>query len=98
MNNFCMLLPNNFTIQKGVMIDDCRVEDKVKVTTNLFNYNNVYQNNSVNKYPYPGVVPAGPATGSWPSRNQETCNYFNPSNPCIDEKWRKVDLMSLPPN
>ena len=43
-------------------------------------------------------MPQGPATGSWPCRNQVTCNYFDENNPIIPEHVRKIDVLSLPPN
>ena len=100
MSHFCLLQPNHFQYKKGQVVDDCRVEDSVAVTQNLFNYNNVNcpKKNILQNYPFPGVVPSGPATGSWPCRNQESCNYFQKDNPIIPEHIRKIDLMSLPPN
>ena len=100
MSHFCLLQPNHFQYKKGQVVDDCRVEDSVAVTQNLFNYNNVNcpKKNILQSYPFPGVVPSGPATGSWPCRNQESCNYFQKDNPIIPEHIRKIDLMSLPPN
>ena len=63
--------------------EDCRVEESVAVTQNYFNYNNVNcpSKNILQNYPFAGVIPSGPATGSWPCRNQESCNYFEKSNP-----------------
>tara|TARA_Y100000590_G_scaffold275315_1_gene309099 strand:- start:182 stop:484 length:303 start_codon:yes stop_codon:yes gene_type:complete len=100
MSQFCLLQPNHFQYKKGQIVDDCRVEDSVAVTQNLFNYNNVNcsKKNILQNYPFLGVIPSGPATGSWPCRNQESCNYFEKSNPIIPEHIRKIDLLSLPPN
>ena len=96
MSNLCLLQPNHFQYKKGNLVDNCRIEDSVNLIQNNFNYNNVQ--NIIQNYPFPGVIPSGPATGSWPCRNQETCNYFEKSNPIIPEHIRRIDLMSLPPN
>ena len=100
MSNLCMQNPNMYQFKKGNNVENCRVDDSVQITHNLFNYNNVTcpTKNILSRYPYPGVVPDGPATGSWPCRNQTTCNYFEKDNPIIPEHIRKIDLMSLPPN
>lgn len=98
MSNLCMLLPNEFVYENGNVENDCNVVSKVIINQNLFNYNNIIKNNANKKYPYPGVMPQGPATGSWPSRNQTTSNYFDPNNPIISEHIRQNDLRSLPPN
>ena len=100
MSNLCLLQPNHFQLKKGQLVDDCRVEDSVAVTQNFFNYNNVNcpKKNILQDYAFPGVIPSGPATGSWPCRNQESCNYFEKSNPIIPEHIRRIDLLSLPPN
>ena len=45
-----------------------------------------------------GVKRESLATGSWPCRGQQSCNYFDPSNPIISDYVRKMDLMALPPN
>ena len=93
-----MTNPNEFVIKKGNQTDNCKVTDSVSITQNMFNYNNLSKNQLMQKFPYPGVIPKGPSTGSWPCRNQETCNYFEASNKHIPEYIRKIDLMSLPPN
>ena len=100
MSHLCLLQPNYFQYKKGQLVDDCRVEDSVAVTQNFFNYNNVNcpKKNILQDYAFPGVIPSGPATGSWPCRNQESCNYFEKSNPIIPEHIRRIDLLSLPPN
>ena len=49
----------------------------------MFNYNNLSKNDLESRFPYPGVIPQGPATGSWPCRNQLSCNYFEANNPNI---------------
>ena len=100
MSHLCLLQPNHFQYKKGQLFDDCRVEDSVAVTQNFFNYNNVNcpKKNILQDYAFPGVIPSGPATGSWPCRNQESCNYFEKSNPIIPEHIRRIDLLSLPPN
>ena len=100
MSHLCLLQPNYFQYKKGQVVDDCRVESSVTITQNYYNYNNVNcpKKNILQNYPFPGVVPSGPATGSWPCRNQESCNYFQKDNPIIPEHIRKIDLMSLPPN
>ena len=41
------------------------------------------------------------ATGSWPCRGQQTCNFFGAfdgTNPVLDEKFALLDLLALPPN
>ena len=100
MSHLCLLQPNHFQYKKGQLVDDCRVEDSVAVTQNFYNYNNVNcpKKNILQDYAFPGVVPSGPATGSWPCRNQQSCNYFEKSNPIIPEHIRRIDLLSLPPN
>ena len=98
MSNLCLQNPNMFQIKKGNTADNCRVEGSVEITQNLFNYNDVNSKDILSRYPYRGVVPDGPATGSWPCRNQTTCNYFEKDNPIIPEHIRIIDLMSLPPN
>ena len=50
-------------------------------------------NNKAKDYPFAGVVPSGPATGSWPCRNQSTCNFFDKNNPIIPEHIRRIDLL-----
>jgi len=90
--------PNTFEYQKGNQVDECRVENSVSITQNMFNYNNLSKNQLESRFPYPGVIPQGPATGSWPCRNQTSCNYFEANNPNIPEHIRQIDLMSLPPN
>jgi len=98
MSSLCLQNPNMYQFKKGNSVDNCKIEDSVKITQNLFNYNNINKNDLLNRYPYPGVLPNGPATGSWPCRNQSTCNYFDTNNPIIPEHIRIIDLMSLPPN
>ena len=98
MSTICMSNPNKFELQKGNPSNECQVENSVKITQNMFNYNNLSKNQLEQRFPYPGVIPAGPATNSWPCRNQESCNYFEESNPNIPEHIRQIDLMSLPPN
>tara|TARA_B100001093_G_C26528755_1_gene885072 strand:- start:197 stop:478 length:282 start_codon:yes stop_codon:yes gene_type:complete len=90
--------PNTFEYQKGNRVDECRVENKVSIVQNMFNFNNLSKNQLESRFPYPGVIPQGPATGSWPCRNQTSCNYFEANNPNIPEHIRQIDLMSLPPN
>ena len=98
MSTICMENPNRFEYQKGNQVDECRVENSVSITQNMFNYNNLSKNQLMQRFPYPGLVPKGPATGSWPCRNQTSCNYFEADNPNIPEHIRQIDLMSLPPN
>ena len=98
MSTICMEHPNTFEYQKGNRVDECRVENKVSIVQNMFNFNNLSKNELESRFPYPGVIPQGPATGSWPCRNQTSCNYFEADNPNIPEHIRKIDLMSLPPN
>ena len=45
-----------------------------------------------------GVKRACYATGSWPCRGKQSCNYFDKSNPILSDYVRKMDLMALPPN
>ncbi len=98
MSTICMEHPNTFEYQKGNRVDECRVENKVSIVQNMFNFNNLSKNQLESRFPYPGVIPQGPATGSWPCRNQTSCNYFEANNPNIPEHIRQIDLMSLPPN
>ena len=98
MSTICMTTPNEVKVQKGNSTDQCRVENTVSIVQNMFNYNNLSKNQLQERFPYPGLVPMGPATGSWPCRNQESCNYFDANNPNIPEHIRQIDLMSLPPN
>ena len=98
MSTICMEHPNTFEYQKGNHVDECRVENKVSIIQNMFNFNNLSKNELESRFPYPGVIPQGPATGSWPCRNQTSCNYFEANNPNIPEHIRQIDLMSLPPN
>ena len=98
MSTICMEHPNTFEYQKGNRVDECRVENSVSITQNMFNFNNLSKNQLESRFPYPGVIPQGPATGSWPCRNQTSCNYFEANNPNIPEHIRQIDLMSLPPN
>lgn len=98
MSTICMEHPNTFEYQKGNRVDECRVENKVSIVQNMFNFNNLSKNELESRFPYPGVIPQGPATGSWPCRNQTSCNYFEANNPNIPEHIRQIDLMSLPPN
>ena len=98
MSTICMEHPNTFEYQKGNQVDECRVENSVSITQNMFNFNNLSKNQLESRFPYPGVIPQGPATGSWPCRNQTSCNYFEANNPNIPEHIRQIDLMSLPPN
>jgi len=96
-SKLCILEPNQVVITQGKMVDECKITNKVEIVQNLWNYNHVYQNDILKKYPYVGVIPQGPATGSWPCRNGN-CNYFSPNNPVIPENFRNIDLLSLPPN
>lgn len=96
-SNICMLQPNIVKISNGNNVNDCKTENKVEIVQNLWNYNNITSNNILNKYPYPGIIPKGPNTNSWPCRNNN-CNYFDENNPIIPESVRKIDLLSLPPN
>ena len=98
MSTICMEHPNTFEYQKGNQVDECRVENSVSITQNMFNFNNLSKNQLMERFPYPGLIPKGPATGSWPCRNQISCNYFEANNPNIPEHIRQIDLMSLPPN
>tara|TARA_B100000902_G_C27238641_1_gene878785 strand:+ start:88 stop:384 length:297 start_codon:yes stop_codon:yes gene_type:complete len=98
MSNICLYNPNEVKIQKGNKINDCVIENNVSIVQNLFNYNNLSKNDLMSRFPYPGVLPNGPATNSWPCRNQKDCNYFDTNNPIIPEYIRKIDLESLPPN
>ena len=59
------------------------------------NFNLGKEQNYVN---YNGVRRNGLATGSWPGRGQQSCNYFDKSNPIISDYIRRMDLNSLPPN
>jgi hypothetical protein len=45
-----------------------------------------------------GINRQGYATGSWPGRGQQSCNYFDKSNPIINDYIRKMDIQALPPN
>jgi len=98
MSTICTNMPNNVVINKPTPKNDCILENYAVINQNMFNYNNLSKNQLMTRFPYPGVIPSGPATGSWPCRNQETCNYFDESNPSIPEYIKKIDLMSLPPN
>ena len=98
MSNFCILQPVEVEINNGNVVNQCQIQEKVVLDQNLWNYNNIYKNNVLNRYPYQGVIPKGPATGSWPCRNQQSCNFFDSNNPIIPENIRKIDLLSLPPN
>jgi len=98
MSTLCLNNPNEFIIQKGNPTNECKVDNSVVINQNMFNYNNLTKNDLMKRFPYPGVIPAGPATGSWPCRNQESCNYFDEANPNITDYIRNIDLMSLPPN
>jgi len=98
MSNLCLQNPNMYKIKEGNMSGECKIDNSVEITQNLFNYNHISKNNIPSRYPYPGILPNGPATGSWPCRNQTTCNYFDTDNPIIPEHIRIIDLMSLPPN
>ena len=98
MSTICMENPNSFEYQKGNRVGECSIENSVSITQNMFNFNNLSKNQLESRFPYPGVIPQGPATGSWPCRNQTSCNYFEADNPNIPEHIRKIDLMSLPPN
>tara|TARA_B110001469_G_C9647389_1_gene327997 strand:+ start:1110 stop:1403 length:294 start_codon:yes stop_codon:yes gene_type:complete len=59
-------------------------------------------NFNLNKeYSYPnvrGLQRTNCSTGSWPCRGQQSCNYFDKSNPIISDYIRNMDLMALPPN
>ena len=98
MSTICTTNPNEVQVSKGNKVDECRVENNVSIVQNLFNYNNLSKNQLEQRFPYVGLVPKGPATGSWPCRNQLSCNYFEANNPNIPEHIRQIDLMSLPPN
>ena len=43
-----------------------------------------------------GVIPQGPATGSWPCRNGNS-NYFSKDNPVIPEQFRNIDFIKFYP-
>lgn len=96
-SNFCILQPNQVKISSGNKNSNCKIDNKVEIVQNMWNYNNVTSNNILNRYPYRGVIPGGPNTGSWPCRNND-CNYFDQNNPIIPESFRNIDLLSLPPN
>ena len=98
MSNICIYNPNEIQIQRGNPANDCTIENSVTIVQNMYNYNNLSKNDLMHRFPYPGVLPNGPATNSWPCRNQKSCNYFESSNPIIPEYIRKIDLESLPPN
>lgn len=98
MSTICMTTPNNVNHQKGNRVDECSIANNVSIVQNMFNFNNLSKNELESRFPYPGVIPQGPATGSWPCRNQLSCNYFEANNPNIPEHIRQIDLMSLPPN
>ena len=98
MSTICMENPNSFEYQKGNRVGECSIENSVSITQNMFNFNNLSKNQLMERFPYPGLIPMGPATGSWPCRNQTSCNYFEADNPNIPEHIRQIDLMSLPPN
>ena len=98
MSTICMENPNNIEYQKGNRVEECRIENKVSIVQNMFNFNNLSKNQLESRFHYPGVIPQGPATNSWPCRNQLSCNYFEENNPNIPEHIRRIDLMSLPPN
>jgi len=98
MSKLCMLTPNQVKYLNGNIEDGCKITNKVEITQNLFNYNHIFKNNISERYPVVGLMPQGPATGSWPCRNQVTCNYFDENNPIIPEHIRKIDVLSLPPN
>lgn len=96
MSNICMHTPNVVNYNKGTLEGECMIKAYTSLDQNYFNYNDF--NNKAKDYPFPGVVPSGPATGSWPCRNQESCNFFDKNNPIIPEHIRRIDLLSLPPN
>ena len=101
MSKLCMLSPNEIIYTNNLNVNNnCKINDAVKINQNLFNYNDVTcdKKQISKKYPFKGVIPNGVATGSWPCRNQSSCNYFDANNPIIPEHIRKIDLMSLPPN
>ena len=96
MSNICMHTPNVVNYNKGTLEGECMIKAYTSLDQNYFNYNDF--NNKAKDYPFPGVVPSGSATGSWPCRNQESCNFFDKNNPIIPEHIRRIDLLSLPPN
>ena len=95
MSNICMYTPNVVNYNKESLEGECKIKAYTSLDQNYFNYNDF--NNKAKDYPFPGVVPSGPATGSWPCRNQESCNFFDKNNPIIPEHIRRIDLLSLPP-
>jgi hypothetical protein len=47
---------------------------------------------------YRGMKRESYATGSWPCRGQNTCNYFDKTNPILSDYVRHMDILALPPN
>ena len=60
-----MYTPNVVNYNKGSLEGECVVKAYTSLDQNYFNYNDF--NNKAKDYPFAGVVPSGPATGSWPS-------------------------------
>lgn len=79
---------NNCNLSVG-----CRSYSSVPPAETNFNLNNESSYPAVR-----GLQRRSCATGSWPCRGQETCNYFDKSNPIISDYVRNMDLMALPPN
>ena len=44
MSTICMENPNTFEYMKGNRVDECRVENKVSIVQNMFNFNNLSKN------------------------------------------------------
>ena len=61
-SKLCILEPNQVLITTGKMEGECKITNKVEIVQNLWNYNHVYQNEVLKKYPYVGVIPQGPPT------------------------------------
>ena len=41
MSTICMENPNSFKYSKGNQVDECRIENSVSITQNMFNFNNL---------------------------------------------------------
>ena len=71
----------------------CRIYDSSPMPETNFNFGKDSE-----YIKYAGIKRGGYATGSWPGRGQQSCNYFDKSNPIITDYIRRMDLQALPPN
>ena len=67
---------------------------KCQCDKNNFSFNLGVENQYSN---IKGLRLTGFNSNSWPCRGQQTCKYFD-NNPLINNTWKRIDLLSLPPN